>query len=144
MKHALINDGVVVNIIVADEEYAATLTGYDHVVLLDTPEEQMVAGPGWLYDEQTGVFSEPAPVPATTARHISVGAFYDRFGEAKYAILADTNPLVQALIKDASVRRFIDLDNPELPAGLQMLVNAGHQIDPEAIISAPIQPHEIS
>lgn len=75
-------------------------------------------------------------------RHISVGAFFDRFGAAKYAILADTAPAVQALIKDASVRQFIDLDRVDLPAGLQMLVDAGHTIDPAAILSAPIESWE--
>lgn len=89
-------------------------------------------------------YVEPAvPAPAAEARHISVGAFYDRFGAAKYAVLADTNPMVQALIKDTAVRQYIDLDRVDLPAGLQMLVDAGHAIDPEAILTAPIQPEEL-
>lgn len=75
-------------------------------------------------------------------RHISVGAFYDRFGAQKLNILSSTDPLVQALVKDSSVRLWIDLDRPELPTSLQMLVSKGFTIDPEAIVSAPIQPHE--
>lgn len=145
MKYALIKNGVVENIIVADEQFIATLTDYDHIEALDAPEEQRVAGPGWLYDAETGLFSEPVmqePDPEPVKRHISVGAFYDRFGAAKLSILTDTNSLVQALIRDASVRSFIDLDRPDLLAGLQLLVNAGHQIDPSAIITAEIQPHE--
>ena len=81
--------------------------------------------------------------PAAAARHISVGAFFDRFGPLKWAILADTAPTVQAVVRDASVRKFIDLDNPDLPAGLQILVAAGHPIDAAAILETPIQPEEL-
>jgi len=72
-----------------------------------------------------------------------VGAFFDRFGPLKWAILADTAPTVQAVVRDASVRKFIDLDNPDLPAGLQIIVAAGHPIDAAAIVEAPIQPEEL-
>lgn len=83
------------------------------------------------------------PVAATPpARRISVGAFYDRFGPAKLAILADESPQVRAVVRDASVRSYIDLDNPDLPAGLAILQAAGHAIDPAAIVDAPIQPQE--
>ena len=67
---------------------------------------------------------QPDPVPEPEVRHITVGAFFDRFGEQKWPILADTNAGVQALIKDASVRKWINLD------------------DPQAIVSAPVQPWE--
>lgn len=94
------------------------------------------AGPGWSYDPQTGTFSPPAVVPEQ--RFIFVGSFFDRFGVHKWPILADTNPMVQALVKDCQVRRYIDLDSPDLPAGLGMLVQAGHAIDPEQVIHAPV------
>lgn len=93
----------------------------------------------------TLVEQELPAVPDPVTRHISVGAFFDRFetfGGAKLAILADTTPSVQAVVKDASVRQFIDLDNPSLPMGLQVIIQAGHEIDAESILSAPIQPHE--
>lgn len=87
---------------------------------------------------------QPEPAPQLSApRHISVGAFFDRFGVLKWDILADANERVKAVREDASVRKFIDLDNPELPAGLAILQAAGHAIDPAAILDAPIQPHEL-
>ena len=86
---------------------------------------------------------QPQDAPAAPApRHISVGAFFDRFGSAKWAILADTTPAVQAVIKDASVRSYIDLDNADLPAGLALLVSAGHAIDAAAIVGNAVQPSE--
>lgn len=83
------------------------------------------------------------PLPATPEqRHISVGAFFDRFGAQKYPILASAEPVVQALIKDCTVRKYIDLDRADLPMGLQMIVSAGFAIDPEAVLTAPIQDNE--
>lgn len=48
------------------------------------------------------------PIDPTQWR-IYVGAFFDRFGDAKISILASDNAIVQALIKDASVRQYIGL-----------------------------------
>jgi hypothetical protein len=84
----------------------------------------------------------PEPPAPPEIRHITVGAFFDRFGEQKWPILADTNASVQALIKDASVRAYINLDDPQVRTGLEMVVATGHDIDPAAIIAAPIQPNE--
>ena len=85
---------------------------------------------------------EPAPMPTPEPRHISVGAFFDRFGAQKYPILASHELMVQALIKDCTVRSYIDLDRADLPGGLQMLVQAGFTIDPEAVLTAPILDNE--
>lgn len=76
-------------------------------------------------------------------RHISVGAFYDRFGDQKWPILSSTDLAVQGLIKDTQVRKWIDLDSPQLPAGLDMLISAGFAIDKDAILNASIQPNEL-
>jgi len=113
-------DGSVANIILCDEDWA----------------EQYHPG-CWRIAPET-------ELPASTApRHISVGAFYDRFGAAKWGILADESAAVRAVVRDASIRQYIDLDNSQLSAGLAKLVDAGHQIDPAAIISAPVQLHEL-
>lgn len=84
----------------------------------------------------------PAPMPTPEPRHISVGAFFDRFGAQKYPILASPDLMVQALIKDCTARTFIDLDRADLPMGLQMLVQAGFTIDPKAVLTAPIIDNE--
>lgn len=108
-------------------------------VIIATPEFAEANFPGaWrIFEEQP----EPSPQPSTP-RHISVGAFFDRFEALKWDILADPNERVKAVREDASVRKFIDLDNPQLPAGLAILQASGHAIDTTAILDAPIQPHE--
>lgn len=84
------------------------------------------------------VLQAPTPELPYVPRHISVGAFFDRFGAQKYPILASTDPGVKALIQDVSVRKYIDLDNVQLPYGLAMLVAAGYPIIPEDITDATI------
>ena len=83
-----------------------------------------------------------APVPVsdsdTTPKHISVGAFFDRFGALKYPILASTDASVKALITDCSVRRYIDLDNVQLSYGIDMLIAAGYAVDKVAILTGEI------
>lgn len=120
--HIDIMDGeAVINTIVADAEFA----------------EAHYPG-AWRVAEQ-----QDEPMQAQASRHISVGAFFDRFGPLKWAILADPNPQVQAVVKDASVRACIDLDNADLPAGLALLQAAGHAIDPAAVVDATIRPEEL-
>lgn len=120
MIYEILEGGAVVNTIVADADY-------------------MLAN----YTE--GAYRPAAvqpPPPAPEPRRVTVGAFFDRFGANKWPILADTNPLVQALIKDCSVRSWINLDDAQLVAGLSMLAAAGHSIDPSQIVSAPVQVSE--
>ncbi len=94
------------------------------------------ADPGYLYVD--GVFVLPTPEPIK--RHISVGQFFDSFGAQKLTILASSEPMVQALIKDCSVRYYIDLDNTQLPGGLDMLIASGFAIDKEEILNQAVQP----
>lgn len=114
----------------------------------DVPAERVV---GELWPNFTGEAwvllpyreSPEAPAPPPAPRLVTVGAFFDRFGPRKWQILADQSPLVQAVIRDAQVRRHIDLSNPDLSGGLAILQGAGHQIDAEAVIDAPVHPHEM-
>ncbi|WP_047217190.1 hypothetical protein [Delftia lacustris] len=139
--YALIKDGRVAQVIVADAGFVAGIQDmWDHI-----EPASAGAGVGWAWDGQAFAAPpapEPGPQPAPV-RHISVGAFFDRFGPLKLAILRDQNYDCKAVVMDASVRNYIDLDNPDLPAGLAILQAAGHAIDPAAILDAPIQLHEL-
>lgn len=110
------------------------------------PDTPLPTGFVWRWEGYNWAPFDPVPpvAPPATAqtRRITVGSFFDRFAAHKWPILADTNPVVQALIKDCSVRKHINLDDPQLPAGLGLLVEAGHAIDVQAIVTAPVQDGE--
>ena len=112
MKYQITSTG---NVILADQAFMDAVHPNDYTELPDDPV-----------------------VEPTLPKHISVGNFFDRFGAQKYPILASQDPMVQALVKDCSVRSYIDLDNAQLPYGLQMLVDAGFAIDINAILTSPI------
>lgn len=81
------------------------------------------------------------PVDPTRWR-IYVGSFLDRFGTAKLAILSDPDPVVQAVIKDAGVRNYIDLlgRRDELLQVIGLLNLKGHAVDATAVLD--VEPNE--
>lgn len=113
------------------------------------PDTPLAEGQGWNFTGHAWVAAqlnppapETAPPPPAPPRRIAVGSFFDRFGDAKWPILADPAPMVQALVRDCMARRFIDLDRADLPAALDLLRQAGHAVDPVQILQAPVQPGE--
>jgi hypothetical protein len=115
MRLALIrtSDGVVENVILADETYTAP-AGYELV-------ETSAAGPGWSYD---GQFSPPVTDPPAPVRQFSVLDFMDRFTEAEQVAI------VQASMVDAPLKlwydrmlaaEFINLDDPRTIEGVEAL-----------------------
>lgn len=119
-----------------DSPRAVLIPDYDESLLCQRYDREASESAG------QPVFEHVPVVPVASPRHISVGAFFDRFGPAKWGILADATPTVAAVVKDASVRKYIDLDSPDLPAGIALLQQAGHDVDVQAIITAPVQEGE--
>lgn len=80
--------------------------------------------------------AEPVPTVDPSRWRIYVGSFFDRFGAAKLGILSDPDPVVQAVIKDASVRNYIDLvgRRDELLQVIVMLNAKGHTVDPAVVL----------
>lgn len=132
MEYSIVENNIVINVVVADSPLGSNWHEGNH-------------GMGAVYDPATGTFAlppQPTPEPLPLSKHISVGSFFDRFGQHKYPILASADPMVKALIQDCSVRSYIDLDNAQLPYGLDMLIAAGFAIDKEAILTAPVTASE--
>lgn len=86
--------------------------------------------------EAAPVVTESNPPADPTRWRIYVGSFFDRFGAAKLGILSDTDPVVQAVIKDASVRNYIDLlgRRDELLQVIGLLNSKGHTVDATAVL----------
>ena len=75
--------------IAATESVGYSFADFDHAETPEAPEQPVIVDPAlWRID---------------------VGSFFDRFGDAKLAILASENTIVKAMITDASVRKYISL-----------------------------------
>ena len=75
--------------------------------------------------------------------YINVGAFYDRFGAYKIPILASSNPIVQAIIKDTTVRKYIDLKGrrQELVQAMYLLQSEGFAVDIQSVLD--VEPNNV-
>ena len=115
-RYAMLDGATVTNIIVSDADFAAT------VGAVLCPSGNI----GDLYDGNTFITPEPpAPPPAVTDWLIDIGPFFDRFGAAKMPLLMSTNATVQALVKDLQVRKWIDLQRPDVGQGIDALISLG-------------------
>lgn len=143
---AIIENGVVSNAILAE----AWPDGIDITDVVPRP------GPGWSYDGQ--VFAPPAE-NTSASRSITRLAFRQRFTQAELiaieiACLDDPSAPIQQRQQAAALRvmqrqvneaTYIDLDQPDIRAGVQQLEAAGLIVPGRAaqILDAPIQPHEV-
>ena len=67
---------------------------------------------------------------------IFVGAFFDRFGDYRLAVLSSQDPIIKAFILDASVRKYIDLfeRRTELSNLIDYIQSKGFDIDKTKIL----------
>ena len=97
-----------------------------------------VEWPDYPYSAFNHLLQLPAVEPETTDAdwRIYVGAFFDRFGDQKIGILASEDVVVQALVKDASVRQYISLRErrDELAQMIGVLVAKGFTLDAAAVL----------
>lgn len=97
--------------------------------------------PGAVLVEQS---AEPAPNP--TEWLIDISPFFDRFGAAKLPVLASADATVRALVADLQVRKWIDLQRPDVGHGIDLLIaKAIDGVTPAlkaAILDTPVAPDE--
>lgn len=79
---------------------------------------------------------EPQPVEDPAEWRINVGPFFDRFGAYKIPILASADPLVQAVVKDCSVRKYLGLKErrSDLLQAIGLLQSKGFAVNTAAVL----------
>ena len=89
---------------------------------------------------------EPMPEPSKPWEWlIDVGPFFDRFGAAKTAVLTSTDPSVQAILKDAQIRKWLDLKLPEIAQSVAYVGTKVPAVTAElqdAVLNTPVAPTE--
>lgn len=53
---------------------------------------------------------------------MDIGPFFDRFDTKKLAILASTDPVVVAIVKDVQSRKWVDLRRPDVAKAIDVLI----------------------
>lgn len=131
MRYALIQNGVVTNVIEADPDHLPELPD-------TTLMPSKTAGIGWTYADGTFV-EAPSAEPAPPSPRITRLAFRNRFTQAEKVALelaALDNPsapmaqrqqsaALRAHMKDLDAASWVDLTRPETVAALQMLEASG-------------------
>lgn len=138
MEFALIRGGVVVNVIVVDNEEAMVEIekNWDHVVRIDTIEGSEV-GIGWKWEENK--FVKPIVVSPTPEWewYIDHGPFTDRLGTAAtFAIDTSTDPAFVAIRADFARRKWIDLKDSRVAAMVSYL--AGQPLPSLGTLAPPL------
>lgn len=85
----------------------------------------------------------PTTAADPTAWFIDIGPFFDRFGPAKMAVLTSTDAGVKAIIADVSIRKWIDLQKPEVASSLTYIGSVVASVTPAlqtAILTTPVDP----
>jgi hypothetical protein len=121
-RYKIVKNGIIVNMIECDAEFAAREGALLAADSDDIYRPESVYLDTWL---------------------ISVGAFYDRFGAYKIPILASDDAVIQALVKDAQVRKHIDLQRSDLPTMLDVLIAKGFSVDKTTILGTPAATNEL-
>ena len=144
---ALIKNGTVQNVIVADEAFIASITSkWEHIECIDTPAERALGvGIGWGWDGSSFVAPptppEPEPTPQPWEWFIDIGTFFDRFGAAKMTVLTSSDAGVQAILKDTQVRKWIDLKHPDVVSSITYIGTKVPALTAElqsAILNTPV------
>ena len=117
MRLAQIQDNKVLRITLVDSGYQAQV---NEVILADNSP----VGIGWSYDGST--FTAPVFNPVDNRpKHITLGALQKRLGVMNvFAIDTSTHPICVALRSYLNRLTFIDLDDPDLPSLLGLMVSA--------------------
>ena len=110
--------------------------------------------PNWTGYEWKDMTYVAPPAPAVVTPPIVVdpcewlldlGPFYDRFGAAKMPVLTSPDATVKAIIADCNVRKWIDLQNPDVANGLAYIGTVVAALTPAiqtAILTTPVTAEE--
>lgn len=94
-----------------------------------------------------GEFTDAVPpVVVDPCLHLlDIGPFYDRFSTAKMPVLTSPDATVKAIIADCNVRKWIDLQNPDVANGLAYIGTVVAALTPAiqtAILTTPVTVEE--
>ena len=124
MRIEILDGATVINTINADEAFAEQHYPGAWRVVQEAPEPDAANPTEWLID---------------------IGPFFDRFGAAKMAVLTSADAGVQAILADTQVRKWIDLQRPDVAQSVAYIGTKVAAVTPEvraAILEMPVAEYE--
>ncbi len=121
MQYALINNGIVENVIMADAGFIATLTGYTDKVDVSNIE----IGVGWLFDG-TNFMQPEAVTTAPVSKQFTQLEYQSLFTLDELVaieVAAETSATLRVLQRMQQAATYIVLDDPRTIQGMQALVS---------------------
>lgn len=135
MRYALLSGGIVINTI--EQDALPTIPGE----WLACPGH---VGPRFVFDG-TNWIAPPELSSQPWEWFIDIGPFFDRFGDAKMAVLTSTDAGIKAIVTDCTVRKWIDLQRADVVTALAYIGSVVPAVDAAlraAILTTPVGDHE--
>jgi hypothetical protein len=136
MRYVTILNGIVDNVIIADE-------------MPPRGVQSDTANMGDLYDGENftpvPIPVPPEPVPPVYEWYIDIGPFFDRFGAQKLPVLMSTDPTLQAILRDVQVRKWVDLKRADVADALMYIETKVPAVTPalrSLILNTPVADSE--
>lgn len=129
MQYALIKNGIVENVIMADADFISTLGGYETTVEVSG----LNVGRGYIYAD--GSFTPPEPEPVAKQTKFTKLEFQLRFTFDELVAIetaAETDAGVRVLQRQQQAAEFINILDPNTQLGILYLVSKGLLTDVRA------------
>lgn len=144
MSIAVIENNIVVNLVCYDDTNLQS--SIEHLESKGfTCVVSSTARIGDTWDGENFISPPPlSPPPLVYEWYIDIGPFFDRFGTKKISILTSNDTVVQAIITDVQIRKWIDLQREDVNQAMDVLVSKNLITGDEknTILTTPVQLHE--
>jgi hypothetical protein len=97
-------------------------------------------GLDWVLVTYTAPPAPPAPPPPVWTNYTDLGPFYDRFGAAKMAVLTSADAGVKAIIGDCNIRKWIDMDDPQVASSIAYIASKVPSVTPAIQAAVMLKP----
>ena len=116
----------------ANATFKVTSTGNT----IEAPDDEVFMNATYPGDYTLVTAPNTPDIPPVYLWYLDVGDFFDRFGDLQLAVLMNTDPAAQAMIKNISARKWVDLQRADVIAAVNYL--AGATLPGVGTITVPI------
>lgn len=143
--------------LIAGDIRALDINSETHEIVTDVAAPAVFVGGALTFDGEWTVINQasidawveantpPTPVAPVYEWYIDIGTFFDRFGAQKLNVLSSTDVVVQAILRDVQVRKWVDLKRADVAQSLAYIGSKVAGVDSVmqlAILNTPVTESE--